>query len=194
MSDEAPVSATVEVTDGDGLLNAAGSMVDNTTGDPTSINTIHLEQVGVGVEAEQHVLVAAISHTRGLSGSYWMSSLDLLNPFPETQVVRLVFEAEFDETGDVGTTREAHVALAPGRQKHWDDALVDLFGVPMDSRTQGSVHIYSPTGVMASSRTYNSPLGGGTFGSARRPSRPAIRQRSAGPGRSLVCGTPTTPE
>ena len=70
---------------------------------------------------------------------------------------------------------------------------MDLFGVPMDSRTQGSVQSYSPTGVMASSRTYNSPLGGGTFG---RPAALAAGDlvEVGRPGQIIGCGTPTTPE
>jgi hypothetical protein len=47
---------------------------------------------------------------------------------------------------------------------HWEDVLVELFGIPENAKTQGALHVFSPAGLMIDSRTYNVRSDGGTFG------------------------------
>ncbi len=156
---------TAEVTGGDGRIAVAGSVIDAITGDPTSISGIHPNQVSAKAAGDVHDLVAAVVHTKGLLESVWRSKLTVQNPAANPpQTARLVYRAEHDRTGVIGKEIETTIALQPGQQISVNDVLPDLFGVPMNAKTQGSLHVYSTDGLLIDSRTYNERADGGTLG------------------------------
>jgi PKD repeat protein len=156
---------TTEVTGGHGRIAAAGSVIDATTGDPTSISAIHPNQVLTKAAGDVHDLVAAVVHTKGLLDSVWRSKLTVQNPAANPpQTARLVYRAEHDRTGVIGNEIETAIDLLPGQQVSVNDVLPDLFGVPKNVKTQGSLHVYSTDGLLIDSRTYNERADGGTLG------------------------------
>ena len=156
---------TAEVMGGEGRIAVAGSVIDEITGDPTSIGGIHPRQVLTKADGDTHDLVAAVVHTKGLHESVWRSKLTIQNPATNpTQIARLVYRPEYDRTGAIGAEMETTVTLKPGQQVSVNDVLPDLFGAPENVKTQGSLHVYSTTGLLIDSRTYNERADGGTLG------------------------------
>jgi len=149
--------ATAEVVSGDGRMTANGSVIDNVTGDPSTIDALHTGQVVTKLaQEEDHQLVAVVAHTTGLLESRWRSSVDIVNPTATTQTIRLEYDPEFDETGAVGGgSAERQITIQPGEQRTWEDLLVELFELPEGARTQGALHLYSTEGVIVHSRTFN---------------------------------------
>jgi hypothetical protein len=140
-------------------------VIDAITGDPTSISAIHPYQVLTKAAGDVHDLVAAVVHTKGLLDSVWRSKLSVQNPAANpTQTARLVYRAEHDRTGAIGKEIETTINLQPGEQISVNDVLPDLFGVPENVKTQGSLHVYSQNGLVIDSRTYNERADGGTLG------------------------------
>jgi hypothetical protein len=125
---------------------------------------IHPLQASGKASGDVHELVAAITHTRGVMGSVWKSTLTIVNEKDDPQSAELVFQPEPDRNGVVGESIERSVTISPNEQMHWDDVLVELFGVSNDAKMQGSLHVYSPEGLMITSRPYNVRGDGGTHG------------------------------
>jgi len=67
--------ATCEVIDGGGRLAVIGSVIDNISTDPTTIDAIHPDQVVTKTMTEKHDLVAVVAHNPGALGTVWRSSL-----------------------------------------------------------------------------------------------------------------------
>jgi PKD repeat protein len=156
--------ATVKVAEGAGRVAAIGSVIDNITGDPTTIDPIHPDQVTAKAAGENHHLVAVVAHTKGLFDSVWRSEVTIVNPDTVPQAVRMMYEVEYDQTGVVGDTLEESVTIQPGEQLPWEDVLVELFGIPANARTQGALHLYAPEGLIVNTRTYNQQADGSTLG------------------------------
>lgn len=175
VGDEESVYATVEVTAGEGRVAVVASVIDQITGDPTTVDPVHPDQLlvkettGAKDSQEHHQLVAVIAHTEGEADSVWRTKVVIKNPAGGSEkTVRLVYRPDYDSTGLVGRSKEATWTLQAGRQKRWKDVLVDLFGLPNDAKTQGSLHVYSPESLIIRSRTYNERPGGGTYGQEMR--------------------------
>jgi hypothetical protein len=156
--------ATVQVTEGDGRVAAAGSVIDGITGDPTSVDPFLASQAAAKAAGTSHNLVAAVAHTKGAYGSVWRSSFTLNNPTLTSQDVELVYEVEYDRTGVVGDILEETVTIPAGHQRDWEDVIVELFGLPGNAKTQGALHVYAHPDVMVESRTYNERADTGTLG------------------------------
>ena len=162
---------TVRVLDGDGRLNVVGSVVDQITGDPTTVDPIHLDQVvlknadGTKLLDDAHHLVAVVAHTKGSQNSVWGTKFTVGSPKGAAgQELTFVYVPEYDRTGVVGNRLERTATLPGGRQLVWDDVLIDLFGLPQSAKTQGALHVYSPDEVLITSRTYNRKPDGSTLG------------------------------
>lgn len=162
---------TVRVVDGRGRLDVVGSVVDQISGDPTTVDPIHLDQVvvkhkeGTKVLDDAHHLVAVVAHTKGSQNSVWGTKFTVSSPKgAASQQVTFVYVPEYDRTGVVGDRLEQTKTLNGGRQRVWRDVLVDLFGLPANAKTQGALHVYSPGEVLISSRTYNRTTSGSTLG------------------------------
>jgi PKD repeat protein len=163
--------AGVEVIEGDGRLNVIGSLVDQISGDPTTVDGIHLNQVitkhrsGTKVVDESHHLVAVIAHTEGVQNSVWGTRFTIGSP-PDSDAseVRLLYVPEYDRTGVVGDRLERTITVPDGQQAVWEDVLIELFALPQSAQTQGALHVFSPDKVLISSRTYNRMPDGSTKG------------------------------
>jgi PKD repeat protein len=165
------VFATVRVVDGDGRAAVIGSVVDQITGDPTTVDSIHLDQVAVKnadggkVADESHHLVAVVAHTEGAEDSVWGTRFVIKSPEGAgDQDINLVYIPEYDRTGVVGDRLERNVTISEGQQLVWEDVLVDLFALPASAKTQGALHVHFSTQLLITSRTYNEMAGGGTLG------------------------------
>ena len=166
VSGVASAYATVQVTEGDGRVAVAGSVIDHITGDPTSVDPFLGGQATVKVAGDSHNLVAAVAHSESRAfNSVWRSRLTLNNADnPTSQDVDLVYVVEYDKTGVVGDRLEETVTVPAGHQLSWDDVIVELFGLPERAKTQGSLHVYADQSVMVESSTYNERADSGTLG------------------------------
>jgi hypothetical protein len=106
------------------------------------------------------------------------------NPTTTVQDVRIVYVVQDDQGGDIdGDRLEETVTIAPDEQWSSEDVLVDFFGVPDRARTQGSLHIFSPAGLIVLSTTYNeNAIDKSTFGQELAPLQAADLVTSESPG------------
>jgi PKD repeat protein len=144
--------ATVEVADGGGRIAVIASVVDQITGDATTIDAVHPFQVETAATKTRaaddgHFLVAVVARTPGSSGSLWRSELSVLNPEEVEQDLVLRY---YPTSGGVF---EAPVTVGPSAMYFSDDVVSDLF--PEAPNGSGSLHVFSSAGVVVSSRTYN---------------------------------------
>jgi PKD repeat protein len=151
--------ATIEVG-GPGRIAAIASVIDETSGDATTIDAVHPSQVmppGPGKDgAEVHYLVAVVARTPGVNDSLWRSELAIQNPGDGDQALRLVYR-----TSGVAAL-EATASVAATELFFSEDVVGELFSTaPTGS---GALHVYAPAGVIVSSRTYNVAGDGSTFG------------------------------
>lgn len=140
--------ALVELSGGGGPLWAYASVVDNGSGDPTTVPLVALGGPMVGAD----LMVAGIADTAGAAGTRWSSNVAVLNL----------------SGGDVEGTLEyrhgsgaeqAQFALADGELVEWE-SLASQLGAP-DSA--GSVAVAGDGPVIVTARTFNDAPAG-TFG------------------------------
>jgi hypothetical protein len=124
---------------------AYGSVVDNTSNDPTTIPMKSLS-------GATRLLVAAAARSEGAQDSFWSSDLGLLNLSGEAASVLVTYHA------DDGATASRTVELASGVQ----EVVLDIVG-SWGLSGSGWLELESETAILASSRTFNHG-GGGTFG------------------------------
>jgi CubicO group peptidase (beta-lactamase class C family) len=122
-----------------------GSVIDNTTGDPTAIPM----KCGDGFLRQW---ISAAAHSSGVRGSEWRSDVCLLNRSGEPVSAEITFRHKNGEASSLP------VDLADGQQIVVGD-LVAQVGIS----GSGAVEINSDGPLLASSRTYNASADG-TFG------------------------------
>ncbi|HVN75460.1 MAG TPA: PKD domain-containing protein [Thermoanaerobaculaceae bacterium] len=127
--------ATVTIQSGSGVF-AFASVIDNITNDPTT--------VAMQVSAPSLVVwVPVASHTSGLNGSQWRSSLSLLNPGPGAANVQVVF------VGSGGNLSKT-VSVAAGTQSILTDVVGQLGG-----SGSGALEVTSSRALYVTAHTYN---------------------------------------
>jgi len=126
-------------------IYAYGSVIDNATGDPTTIPM----KAGGGALVQW---IAAASHNPGAHGSLWRTDLALLNLSGVSTSANVVFH------GNDGTTASLTTRIPNGQQIIVDDVVGQLGIVG-----SGSLEIRSDEPILASSRTFNARQDG-TFG------------------------------
>lgn len=124
------------------------SVVDNGSGDPTTIPMVALDGGPAGTE----LLVAGIAETAGAAGTRWSSDLAALNLSGSDVEGTVEYR---HATGAAQTT----FALAPGELVEWEN-VASLLGVP-DSA--GAVAVAADAPVVVTARTFNNAATG-TFG------------------------------
>ena len=135
--------AVVTVLDGVKIV-AYGSVVDNSTNDPT---TIPMKSV-----AATSLWVAAAAHAGGEFGSQWRTDLGILNRSGDR------VEVEITLVADAGDTTIDQLLLADGEQIVLEDVVHRL-----EVDGSGSLQVTSDRPVLVTSRTYS--IGdGGTYG------------------------------
>jgi CubicO group peptidase (beta-lactamase class C family) len=122
-----------------------GSVVDNTTGDPTAIPM-------KGGDAAHRQWIAAAAHGGGVHDSVWRTDLCLLNLTGNPATAEIIFRRSD------GATAVLPVNVLDGRQILVDDVVAQL-----GMAGSGSIEIHSDQPLLASSRTFNEGVDG-TFG------------------------------
>jgi CubicO group peptidase (beta-lactamase class C family) len=136
--------AVITVLSGQDIY-AYGSVVDNTTGDPTAIPM-------KGGDGASRQWIAAAAHGGGVQGSVWRTDLCLLNLSGSPATAEIIFRRSD------GATAVLPVNVLDGRQILLGDVVAQL-----GMTGSGSIEIHSDRPLLASSRTFNSGADG-TFG------------------------------
>jgi hypothetical protein len=140
--------ARIQLDGGEGPIWAYASVVDNGSGDPTTIPMEVVEPTKSGTE----VLVAGIAEIGGAGGTRWKSNLAALNL--SGGEARATLEYRFD--GGVSTL---DFSLANGELVEWENVAAQL-GAP---DTSGAAAIDSDVPLVVTARTFNDAPDG-TFG------------------------------
>lgn len=143
--------ALIDLVGQGGPVWAYASVVDNESGDPTTIPMDIV--VAAKIAAAGRSLVAGIAETDGANQTTWKSNLALLNLAGEGVTADLVYRhAGADETSSV--------TLAEGELREFANIAADLFGAPGSA---GAVDVDATGELVVTARTFNdSP--DGTFG------------------------------
>jgi PKD repeat protein len=142
--------ATVEVLSADGLAWFYGSVVDNATGDPTTVPVLLPRAGSSGI--------AGIAHAPGTGGTTWRTDLAAVHLGSGTVDVELEFTKY-----NGGPSSSAQSTMAPGGTTEWRDVLVSLFGRDPSSVVKGTLGLGSMPDLYVTARTYNQ-TDTGTFG------------------------------
>jgi len=146
--------AVLSVVDG-GRIAAMASVIDQVTGDATSIDAVHTFQTGTGGPAKagadedeaSHFLVAVVARTPGANNTVWRSEVSILNSEESDQVLELRY---LPSNGEMLTaTRE----LAAGELFFSENVIEEVF--PEAPTGAGSLHVFAQKGLVVNSRTYN---------------------------------------
>lgn len=146
-------SFTARVTSDVDTVAALASVVDNITGDPTSV-TEH-------ACAHDVVFAPGVAHLTGLQGSVWRSDLTVHNAGHQSCSARLQFVP--DDPAALRPFLDLD-RLPPERHLTIEDVIAYLAG---EVETKGYIRLESRDGgpvPRLSARTYNLVEGGGTFG------------------------------
>ncbi len=146
--------AVISVKEG-GTIAAVGSVIDQKTGDATTLDAVHTFQTGAGrtekvaggEQGESHFLVAVVARTPGSNQTVWRSEVSILNP--ETFDQKLTFRY-VPSNGQLMSVRKK---LGAGEVFSSEDVIEDLF--PSAANGAGSLHILAQKGLVVNSRTYN---------------------------------------
>ena len=143
--------ALIDVVGEDGPIWAYASVVDNLSGDPTTIPMVRTGDDHVSTDLRY--MVAGIAETGGANQTRWKSNLALLNLSGAGATADLTYRH-----GD--GSEETSVTLADGELREFSNVAADLFGTP---NSAGAVDIEADGSLVVTARTYNeSP--DGTFG------------------------------
>ncbi len=140
--------ALVEILDGEGPIWSYASVVDNGSGDPT---TIPMEIMGSD-DAEADLLVAGIAETAGAAGTRWKSNVAALNLSGDS----VVGTVEYRYSGGVA---DADFELGDGELLEWEN-IAALLGAP---DTAGAVAVTADGPLVVTARTFNDAATG-SFG------------------------------
>jgi len=158
--------ALVDLVGAHGPVWAYASVVDNDSGDPTTIPM----ELTVSTEADDgaRYMVAGIAETGGANETRWKSNLALLNLSGSGATADLVYRHS-------SGSDETSVTLADGELREFVNVAADLFARP---NSAGAVDVVSDGPMVVTARTFNdSP--DGTFGQFL----PGLGENSAlGPG------------
>jgi len=146
--------ATVQVVGGDGRIVAYATAVDATSGDATYVP-------GTRPQVVSGLTVPVVAGLTGSHGTHWVSDLRLFNGGGSTVQVDLTFRPEITSAGSTVTATKS---VAPGRVLALDGIVTATFG---QTETKGSLTITPESGsatILATSRTYNTGSGAGTYG------------------------------
>jgi PKD repeat protein len=143
--------ATVEVETQGGRAWCYASVIDGTTGDPTTIPVQPVTPALVNY-------IPSLAHAPGASGTQWRTDVAAVNRSALPAALTLLFTS-YD--GSQTITRNA--TLPSGATVEWRDILVSLFGVSASASTKGTLKVTSTTPVALTSRTYNQAAAG-TYG------------------------------
>jgi hypothetical protein len=141
--------ALVDLVGGGGSVWAYASVVDNDSGDPT---TVPMVDPDTSAGASRY-LVAGIAEIEGAEETRWRSNLALLNLAGSTVSADL----DYNHGGGIASMS---MSLADGELVELENAAADAFGTPDSS---GIVDVSASAQLVVTARTFNDAPGG-TFG------------------------------
>jgi hypothetical protein len=143
--------ALVDLAGGDGRIWTYASVVDNQSGDPT---TIPMERIATAkADGDSRYMVAGIAETGGANQTRWKSNLALVNLSGRAATADLTYRHD-------GGSETTTVTLADGELREFANAAAELFARP---NSAGAVDVESDGSLVVTARTFNdSP--DGTFG------------------------------
>ncbi len=136
---------------GAGSVWAYASVIDGSSGDPTTIPVTVLDDIGDS--GNSRYLVAGVAEVEGANQTRWKTNLAVLNLAGETGVVDLHYRSN-------GGAADSTVTLLDGEQRELEDAAADFFGLP---DTAGAVEVAANGPLVVTARTFNDAPDG-TFG------------------------------
>lgn len=140
---------------GDGAVWGYASVVDNGSGDPTTMQPILM-----ATGASTDLIVGGIADTAGAGGTRWRSAIGILNPGDSLADVRVVYRRA--GSGPVSTLEPfIEPTINPGSL--WFVDFVEAFPFLTEDDTSGAIIVTSDVPVMLVARTYNDAPSG-TFG------------------------------
>jgi len=143
--------ALIDLAGGEGPVWAYASVVDNSSGDPTTIPEVLTD--GVTTAGDERYLVAGVASTDGANQTKWKSNLALLNLSGQGVTADLTYRRS-------GGSEASSVILGDGELHEFANIAADLFGAPDSS---GAVDVETDGPLVVTARTFNdSP--DGTFG------------------------------
>ena len=143
--------ALIDLAGGQGPVWAYASVVDNASGDPTTIPEV---PVGAATPAgDRRFLVAGIAETDGANQTTWKSNLALLNLSGHGVTADLTYRHG-------GGSEGSSLTLADGELHEFQNIAAELFGVPGSA---GSVDVDADGTLVVTARTFNESSDG-TFG------------------------------
>ncbi len=144
--------ATVAVETAGGKVWAYGSVVDNATGDPTTIPLLTGDLSGP-------YLIASVAHLPGAGSTQWRTNVAGVNRNATPASLTLTYRPYAEAAAPV--VRQA--SIPAGGTVEWQDLLVTLFGLASGAKDKGALEIAADVPVYLTSRTYNQ-ASTGTFG------------------------------
>ena len=173
-----PINGYVDVwaDSDDALYTCYGSMLDNSTSDPTTI----LPQVPM----DYSTFIPAGALTAGLEGSFFRTDVDLNNTGSRDVFYRLLWLPRGADNSYPFSSGE--FSLAPGSGVRYANVLEEVFGLEPDQVGALAIEA-SEVDLLAMSRTYNLPSAKatGTFGQ-ELPGIPADRMISTGVSKRII--------
>lgn len=142
--------ATVEMASAQGRMWAYGSVVDELTGDPTTVPVL----LGSSTGGTYRYMIAGIAHAPGAAGTNWRSNVAVTNRSGAPATLTVTYHHG-------GGALSEEVALGNGEIAEWEDVAVSLFGLA--STSSGSVSVSSDQPLLVTARTFNESASG-TFG------------------------------
>jgi hypothetical protein len=143
--------ALVDLVGDQGPVWAYASVVDNDSGDPTTIPMVRLG--GGAGPAELRYLVSGVAETAGANDTRWKSDLALLNLSGSGATAEMTYRH-----GDGSAS--SNLTLADGELREFSNVAAEIFSSPDSS---GVVDVAADGALVVTSRTYNDAPDG-TFG------------------------------
>jgi len=144
--------AKVEVLTADAKIWTYASVIDATTGDPTTVPNQK-------PTPELTRYVPSVAHLPGAGGTKWRSDVAFVNPSASSASITLTYS---DTAGNPAVVRNA--TLDPGATVELADILVSTFGYAAGANTKGTLKVESNVPLAITSRTYNQKSATETFG------------------------------
>ncbi|MGV8040404.1 MAG: WD40/YVTN/BNR-like repeat-containing protein [Thermoanaerobaculaceae bacterium] len=146
---QAPAYATVTVETAGAAVWAYGSVIDATTGDPTTLPI-------TGTFSQAYV--PSVAHAPGSGGTQWRTDVAAVNRGANAATLTLDFT-----NYDASSTKTRTVPLAAGATVELVDLLTSLFNYGASENQKGTLRVASTRAVHLTSRTYNQAAKG-TYG------------------------------
>ena len=127
------------------------SVIDATTGDPTTVPVLETTSATL--------IVPSVAHAPGKGGTQWRTDVATFCPSSAGASLTL----EYTELGAASAQSQTD-SLVPYGTAEWRDLLVSRFGLASTANSKGTLRLLASEPILATSRTYNEKSATETFG------------------------------